>query len=372
MRPSRGFSLVELMVAITLALIVTGAVLSVFVATRSASQSTAGTAALTDGGRFALDFIQFAVRDAGYMACNTARRQTSILNGGATPLYYSFTEPLGGFEADGTAPGGAYSAAVGSATTPVVADGSAGDWVSGLDPALTAPPLVIKGNDVLVVRSSLRNTQPVFVTAIVDGAANFTVNNAGGLAANELAVISDCAKSVVFQIQQVAPPSGQNASIALSTGGPAPGNIAANFLPLSFSTGSQVTAVDTVVFYIGAGADGDSALYAADLYDSSGNFTGAFNAKELVPDIEAMQVLYGLDTSGTQSVGGYVTADQVPDFNSIMSVQVAVLAASLPGAVKAPSVAPTFNLLGTAVTAPIDTRARHVFEVTTAVRNALP
>ena len=40
-------------------------------------------------------------------------------------------------------------------------------------------------------------------------------------------------------------------------------------------------------------------------------------------------------------------------------------------AVKAPATAPTYNLLGTVVTAPIDTRARQEFEVTIAVRNAL-
>ena len=65
----RGFSLVELMVAVTLALIVTAAVVSVFgLATRSAYQSTTGTAAVSDGGRFALDFIAGSVRGAGFMA----------------------------------------------------------------------------------------------------------------------------------------------------------------------------------------------------------------------------------------------------------------------------------------------------------------
>jgi type IV pilus assembly protein PilW len=91
----------------------------------------------------------------------------------------------------------------------------------------------------------------------------------------------------------------------------------------------------------------------------------------LVPDIEAMQVLYGLDTNSTQTVSEYVTADQVPDFNTVMSVKVAVLAASAPGSGKT-AVANTFNLLGTTVTAPLDTRVRHVFEQTIAVRNALP
>ncbi len=371
MTRSRGFSLVEFMVAIALGLMVTAAVVSVFVGTHTVYQSTGGTAALTDGGRFALDFIESSVRDAGFMACSRSVSQTSLLNPGPTPLYFNFSEALGGFEAVSTSGGGAYTVAKGSLTTPVTADSSAGDWVGGLDSALLTPtPLVVKGNDVLVVRSTLQNTQPVYVTSIVDGASSFTVTTQGGLQANQFAVISDCANSLSMQITGVTT-AGVNAIITHGTGG-SPGNTSASFLPFSFATGSQVTAVDTVVYYIGAGADGDGALFSADLYNpATQTYTGSLNPSELVPDIEAMQVLYGLDTAGTQTVSEYVTADQVTDFNSVMSVKVAVLAASQPGAVKPPATALTYNLLGTIVTAPIDTRARQEFEVTIAVRNAL-
>jgi type IV pilus assembly protein PilW len=368
----RGFSLVELMVAVTLALIVTAAVVSVFVGTRSAYQSTTGTAAVSDGGRFALDFIEASVRGAGFMACGKSENQSSILNPGPSALYYDFAEALGGFEATGTAPGGAYAISRASQDMPVVPDGTASDWAQDLDPALVTPPIVIKGNDVLVVRSALQKTQPVYVTSIVDGAAQFTVNAEGGLAAKHIAVISDCAASLVFQISGVRP-SGANAIIShhMNTGAP-PGNSTSSFNPLSFQLGSLVATVDTVVYYIGQGADGDGALFSYDFYgNDTRTFTGKFVANELVPDIEAMQVLYGVDTSGTKTISEYVTADQVADFNTVMSVKVAVLAASAPGAVRLPTSAPTYSLLGTTVTAPIDSRARQVFDVTIAVRNAL-
>jgi type IV pilus assembly protein PilW len=355
---TRGFSLVELMVAITLAMIVTAGVVSVFVGSRSAFQATSGTAALTDSGRFALNFIANSVRSAGYMSCTTAPNMQGILNAGATPLPYTFNEALGGFEANTTGPGAAYTVA----TPPVTADGSTGDWISGLDAALSG--LAVKNNDVLVVRSTLRNVQSVYVSAIVDGASTFTVNTQGPLANGQLAVISDCAKGVVFQINGIAPP-GANAVITHNAGG-VPGNSTAAF-PVSFATGSEVTPVDTLVYYIGRGADGDGALFSYDL-----NATNAFTANELVPDIEAMQVLYGLDTNSTQIVSEYVTADQVGNFNTVMSVKVALLAASAPGSVHQPAVAATYNLLGTVVTAPIDSRSRQVFEETIAVRNSLP
>jgi len=127
-----------------------------------------------------------------------------------------------------------------------------------------------------------------------------------------------------------------------------------------------VTPVDTRVYYIGKGADGDGALFVDDL-----NATGTFTANELVPDIEAMQILYGLDTNNTQIVSEYVTADAVADFNTVMSVKIALLAASAPGSTH-PGAALTYNLLGTLVTAPADSRERQVFEETIAVRNSLP
>ena len=102
----------------------------------------------------------------------------------------------------------------------------------------------------------------------------------------------------------------------------------------------------------------------------SSNPTGVFTATELVPDIEAMQILYGVDTTLTQTVSNYVTADRVTDFNTVMSVKVALLAASPPGAGK-PAATVSYNLLGTIVTPPADTRSRQVFEETIAVRNSL-
>jgi type IV pilus assembly protein PilW len=353
---ARGFSMVELMVAITLALIVTTGVLSVFVGSRSAFMATSGTAEVTDGGRFALNFISNSVRSAGYMACTTASHVQGILVPAATALPYTFNQALGGFEANNTGVGAAYALTA----PPVTNDPSAADWVGTLDAALTGFP--VKNNDVLVVRSTLANAATVYVSAIVDGAATFNVNIPGPLAAPQVAVISDCYKAVVFQITAIG--GGANAQVTHGAGGGPGTNSSATFGPLSFSPGAQVTPVDTIVYYIGRGADGDGALFAYDAVAGTA-------PTELVPDIEAMQILYGLDTTSSQTVSQYVTADQVADFNTVMSVKVALLAASAPGSAKS-AVARVFNLLGTTVTAPLDTRARQVFEETIAVRNAVP
>ena len=101
-RRARGFSIVELMVAITLALIVTAAVMAAFLGSRSSFMNTSGTAAVSDNGRFALDFLQTAVRSAGYMACNTTQRQLTLLHGGRARSTTTIGQPLGGYEANNT------------------------------------------------------------------------------------------------------------------------------------------------------------------------------------------------------------------------------------------------------------------------------
>jgi type IV pilus assembly protein PilW len=360
----RGFSLVELMVAITLALIVTAGVISVFVGSRSAFQATSGVASLSDSGRFALMYIENAVRDSGYMACGAASRTISNVNPEATNLYYApgasgLFQPLGGYEAAGTGPTTAYAVS----TTP----GGLANWNPALDGAFSSIPAanaIILNNDVLVVRSSTTTSQAVYVTNVATN--NFTVTAAGSLASGQLAIISDCVKSLLIQVSSLTP-GAPGEVVAHATGG-APGNITSAFPAwVTFAPGAQVTPLQTTVYYIGVGADGDNALYSATVAPNN-----QLTPTELAPDIEALQILYGLDTNGTQTASQYVTADQVPDFTQVMSVQVAVLAAGPPGSAILPKIATTYNLFGTTVTAPIDTRARQVFQVTIAARNALP
>src|SRR5690348_15472162 len=98
MRRAAGFSLVELMVAITLGLLLTGAGVATFRSVTSTSGHTSGISAMADTGRIALDVIQQAVRGAGFMACNSTQREITALGPSPTPLTYDFIEPLSGYE----------------------------------------------------------------------------------------------------------------------------------------------------------------------------------------------------------------------------------------------------------------------------------
>ena len=353
MKRQGGFSMVELMVAITVALLLTGAVISVFIGSRTAYQATAGVGEMADSGRFALNLIGESVHGAGYLSCNSATSNSSLSLVG-TGFATNFGLGITGFEANGTAPGAtiALPAAV----------GGAGNWTPALDGTITAATpgpfgVPVQGSDVLAVYSSVARVPPVYTTAdVFAGVTTVPVTAppplAPGMTANQYAAISDCTKSMIFQVAGVAPNT-----VTLN-----------NALPLGFAAGALVTPLTTTVYYIGTGSDGDSSLWR--LEQVNGAFTPP-GPEELVPDVENMQVLYGIDPAGTGTASAYVTADQIGGFN-VISIQVALLVASPPGNKPVPP-PPAFNLVGTPptqVTVPGDSRARQVFYATINLRNA--
>jgi type IV pilus assembly protein PilW len=361
-------TLIELLIAMSLSIIVIGAALSLFMANRNTASSSTAVSAVSDNGRIALDFLSESVRSGGYMACNATNnakgiiaagqsKQLSILAPGATPVQRNYVEAFGGYEANGSGPGGA----VAVAALPVIADANNNDWsnAGGLDALLAGK--VTKGSDVLVVRQSTPQSIPIYTTAPYAsgiGQVNLTVNNVGTLVPGQFAVISDCYYSTAFQVAGV----GGN---VITTNGPL--DLGGGDLLWSYDLSDSITPVDMQIYFIGPGRDTDSSLWT---YDEN---TGTF--QELVPDVENMQVLYGIAPTNPNQVTQYVTANNVVDFNLVVSIKVALLVASPPGqpAVTLPTAATVqkFTLLETTVTPPLDTRLRKVLDTTVTVRSAM-
>jgi len=361
-----GLTLIELLVAMSLSILVIGAALSLFMANRNTAASSTAVSAVSDNGRIALSFIGESVRSGGYMACSATNdlrtiatgttRQLSILSPGGTPVQHNYTEAFGGYEAAGSAPGGV----VALAALPVVADGNAGDWTNagGLDGLLAGK--VTQGTDVLVVRQSTPQAVPIYTTAPYvtgTGQTTLTVNGVGTVAPGQFAVISDCIVSTAFQV------GGAGGTTITTTG---PFDLFGGDLNWNYDITNSITPVDMTIYFIGPGRDTDSSLWSYD--ETSGLF------QELVPDVENMQVLYGVAPTNPNQVTQYVTANSVVDFNQVSSVKVAVLVASPPGqpAVQLATAATVqaFQLLETTVNPPLDNRLRKVLNTTIAVRNA--
>src|SRR5262249_8867178 len=110
-KQQHGFSLVELMVSVTIGLILLAGVLSIFYSSKLAYLANEKTSRLQESGRAALDFLVHDVRSAGYMGCARAVPFTTTLNT-PTSLMWNYAVPLQGFEATGTSASPAFSPAI--------------------------------------------------------------------------------------------------------------------------------------------------------------------------------------------------------------------------------------------------------------------
>ncbi len=89
----------------------------------------------------------------------------------------------------------------------------------------------------------------------------------------------------------------------------------------------------------------------------------------LVDDVEAMHVLYGVDTDSDQSANQYLPADGVTNFNNVVSVRIGLLLLTEEDSLAPLADTNDYTILDQTVTAPGDRRLRRVLVTTIKVRN---
>lgn len=346
---SLGFSLIELMVSVLIALFLSAGLITLFVTLSRVYSATSSQANAQNTENIISSILAPQVRNAGFFSCGTLSQTISLLK---TPSNYDFLSPFHGFEAKNTQPGKSF-------TLPLVNSTNTSDWSPSLPDGLKG--LVAKGSDVLMfltldkagygVTYQGDETQPITV------APDF-----GKYPIGSLAVLSNCTSSVVFQMTSTTQ-SGPTANVTINhdTSGASPGNKTDAF-PSTFNTGSQISTINQIAWFVGVDpVSGDSFLYQATLVNNS------WQVAPVVTGVDNMQVMYGIGSNHTLSQ--YVSADQVTNWNNIISIRIGFLLSGLKGSVNPKSIAPSWSVLGTLIKMPVDTRLRHTFEITLNLRN---
>jgi type IV pilus assembly protein PilW len=298
-------------------------------------------------------------RAAGYLGCarptvdNSINPPTSTFSNGlsSTTLLWNFGQSVYGFEAT-----------------------SATAWA----PALTdipASPVAAGGSDILVLRAA-RPGSPTFRTnaafapdADIPVAADPHVTNAT-FPTPVPVVISDCQGAAVFVATGFTP--GGSATIAHAAGGGPPANTN-SALTRGFAINALVQPVETVIYYV-ASCNTNTAPCDATTPPALWQIVGTKPPQELIQGVEAMQVKYGVDTDGDLLANQYVTADNVTDWGTVVSINLAILARSIDetGVEKDKQ---TYKLLGGAASGGAsygpfnDRRQRAIFTTTITLRN---
>ena len=348
----RGFSLIELMVAMVIALFVIGVAASSYLASKRMYSTDDQSARMQENARLGMELIEHDFRMAGYKGCvgsnGAASMYISYLN--STALLYNFVSGVQGYH------------------------GVGGTWIPVLDPTLSGlahPPLI--NTDVLVTRFPA--TAPIGLSApMLTVSGTLPVAASGGFlnpfTTGDILMVSDCKNAAVFQMTSTGP--GAN-PIDHVVGPGVPGNNSAA-LNKVYSTDAQVVKMVTAVYYIAPSAilPGVNSLWCL---RSDGALVGGVPApQEMVLNVDDLKVRYGEDTSASPNAvaaSGYWPADSVANFGRVVSLQVSLLVSS-PQTNGTQGLGPQTYYFNGATTTAADNRLYLPFESVMTLRNRTP
>nr|WP_320166983.1 PilW family protein [uncultured Methylophaga sp.] len=351
MNKEKGFSLVELMVALVIGLLLIAGVIELFVSTRQTYRVQDMKARMQEDGRYAIHHISSLLDRAGYVGCNsipageTGRKVVNNLNT-ENNYFWNIDAPVLGHEADNN-----------------------GGWAPALPGGINQ---AIAGSDVFTLRtvsnlfievSHFNNnggpSAPVKIPQDnpLDDCDPATEAQPGDCA--NIVVASDCNKSVIFQVTNDPSVDG---NLQHETGIGTPGNRKVD-LGLSGLSQGWLNTFTTHTFFIRNGPSNYPSLYQMVLGQ---------NPDVLIEGVEQMQVEYGVDTSNNGSVDQYVKANAVADWEQVISVRISLVMINIDPQ-QNDNVAlgdGTYTLEGNVIT-PDDGRLRQVFTKTITLRNRI-
>jgi type IV pilus assembly protein PilW len=348
MKNIAGFSLTELMIGLTLGIMLSIAVIGVYVTQVGSYKTNISQSTIQDAENTISALIIPIIRSAGFCGCASVTQAISNLNAGGPA-------PLGTLNTTATAVRG-YDASAGTSITinqiNATNDPSVTSWLPNLESSLQGK--VQSVSDVLIVLGPLPGSSPIAVTSIPIGSVSMTLQNTSGLTTNQFAAVSDCLKATVFKITSI---GGNDVSHAAGTGALAN---ATDAFTTNYPSGSQFISITQTAFFVANDPSGESALVRATL-----NADGTWTIQSLIPDVQTMQVLYGIGSNGGPAQ--YVPASGVANWSQVYAIRLGFL---LVGQSGSGSKTPTkYTIFGTTITVPSDNRLRHVFEITINLRN---
>lgn len=317
-RTQKGFSIVELMVAILIGLIILAGVIQVVVTSKSTFLGQEEMSFIQENARYAMDVIGKDIQGAGYWGCaGSGAKAAMVARVAAVDSAFMSRLPVSGFEGSGTAP-------VAYAGDIRVADDADGDdiqpdsiLVRGLRGQTYPVQSHVVGTLALSTETSLGAGS--FVGVVAEDCKRIGVFKASGVSADKEAITYSSTDNYVLSIK----PSLDDEIIC----NPADGNCGANagYVQM-YGPSSTVMAYEAVAYYVG-----DSSILGAapsvPVLKRAVLRGNTVVEEEIALGAENMQILYGEIRGGNTMQ--YVAADAVTDWNNVAAVQVSILFRSL-------------------------------------------
>lgn len=384
-----GLTLVEVMVALVIALILGAGIYQIFAGTQRTFTVNRSLGTLQDDGRFAMYVLRSEIRGAGYMGCQSENFNNILSVDIADYPTLNFRQAVYGLEADGTG----WLDNKGVTINPSL---------TGLKELNLTNPTPLPGNDILVVRgvrpflqerkvsddpADYLTTEKEIKLAPAPGEPGYTppdpptptppspppLADGGG----DVLVAGSCKQSVLFESKSY---SGN--LIKVVAGVPAPpssiGNSTDEF-GTSFEKGSTILIPQTQIFYVGAQENGEPGLFRKIIgsgLNEGGGFSLTTQPELIASGVERFLVRYygeGVNEYGASYIDPYESASKVDNWANVRSIRIGLL-------MRSEEVADNLATLDTAkyyvsgdddydFEAPGDRRLRMVFTGTITLRN---
>lgn len=297
-RQTRGFSLIELMVAMLLGLIVVAGIISVFLANLSSYHTNQSLSEVQDNARVAFELMARDIRQAGLTGCNSSEPVANVLNSPSSSWYTDWTNAVHGYDAGQT------------------------------DPAISTgmPAQAPNTSSIQLLGSAPTGLS---ITSIPGGggggsAADFKINEpTTTLQAGNIIVVCDEFQATILQITNY---SSSSQAVQHNTGAKqSPGNCTKSFgsgdgpqcpsAGYQYGTNSSIAQLNAVDWYVGTNPVGGTSLYRImQTPDANGNLQPA---AEMVRNVTGMTIQYL-----TKGASAFVNAAAVTSWNTVTAVQV--------------------------------------------------
>lgn len=335
-----GFSLLELMLAMTLSALLTLGAVRLFASAGQANAEHVGQARLQESARHALGFLGVAIRGAGYLGCGATQPTNGLRGDWRQLVEVDVSTPIAGLD------GGRSGWTPPLAALPLRGGRGAPTFKRGINPkGLRA------GTDVLIARRLAAPLRPLLAPAAASGdSLNVPFDRA--LRRDDFAVLSKCGDAALFRVTSVAR-QGPGTRLARAVGAGAFGNrppasTVGDYGGAAGPEGAAVGLVLTEFFFIARGAGLNN---RGQPVWSLWRKTSVGPARELVRGINNLQLLFGIDTTPADAVDAPTRLVAPPLAASAVarSVQVVITASAVDAVGAAPitrAFAATFAVRG--------------------------
>lgn len=342
----RGFSIVELMIAIALSLLLGIGIFQVFTSNQQSARLTQALVEVQDTGRLSLDLIARDIRNAGYWGCAGAlNRVNSTIDTDGT----DYDANIHGIGAAGTQGG-----------VSAIDNVAAGTTIDGF--------AVVESTDVIELRSMASDGLSIAQPMPTVSAALF-VNDNNDFAAGDVLAVSDCQSADVFQITNVNTSSGAN-NLVHNTGTVDPGN-STNSLSRQYDTGSQILRPTFRSYFLNE-QDGVRRL----MFRNESDVTTVF-----ADNVEDFQLMFGVDSTGDRvadlfvngtTIANTIAAGGAYDYDDVLTIEVRMRVVSAATGVVDEGILYAWNGGVALPSADDEGRLRREFSTVSSVRSRIP